>query len=112
MEKLSKKEKILLGISILGVGATSYLCYKYGIENNKLKNRVKVLEEVVSEDVLEEAIATTTRKLNYRLDKIKVYETRTDIDSKAKLKEHLYFKELFETRLKSFNELKSLRYLE
>ena len=40
MEKLSKKEKILLAISILGVGATSYLYYKYGIENNKLKNIV------------------------------------------------------------------------
>lgn len=69
---MTKKEKALLGISIVSVVAAGYLSYKYNLDTSKLKVRVRILEEVVSEEVLEEAIATTTRKLNYRTDKIKV----------------------------------------
>lgn len=130
MKKLSKREKVLLGVSIVGAGVAGFGIYyinkKFGIEihklvdenvflieeNKSLKNRVKILEEVISEDVLEEAIATTTRKLNYRVDKIEAYKLRTDNASVAKLKEHMYFKNVFETRLKDFNELKRLRYIE
>lgn len=73
---MTKKEKALLGISIVSAGAAGYLLYKYNLDTSKLKDRVRILEEVVSEEVLEEAIATTTRKLNYRTDKIKVYEKK------------------------------------
>lgn len=109
---MTKKEKALLGISIASAGAAGYLLYKYNLDTSKLKDRVRILEEVVSEEVLEEAIATTTRKLNYRTDKIKIYEKRTDPKSIEKLKEHIQFKNLFEKRLKDFNELKRLRYIE
>lgn len=73
---MTKKEKALLGISIVSAGAAGYLLYKYNLDTSKLKDRVRILEEVVSEEVLKEAIATTTRKLNYRTDKIKVYEKK------------------------------------
>ena len=136
MKKLTRREKILLGVSIVGIGIAGYLgykCYSYKIdnqllekglkkadadlsiiikENQNLSNRVQILEEVVSENVLDEAIATTTRKLNYRVSKIEVYKLKTDEESVAKLNEHIFFRNLFETRLKDFNELKRLRYIE
>ena len=136
MKKLTKREKILLGVSIVGIGVVGYFgfkCYKYKINNQllekslkkaeddlltvikdkeNLSNRVQILEEVVSENVLDEAIATTTRKLNYRVSKIEVYKLKTDEESVAKLNEHIFFRNLFETRLKDFNELKRLRYIE
>ena len=136
MKKMTRKEKILLGVSIVGVCAAGYFgykCYSYkndnqllenalkkadaGLstvikENKNLSNRVQILEEVVSENVLDEAIATTTRKLNYRVSKIEVYKLKTDDASVAKLNEHIFFRNLFETRLKDFNELKRLRYIE
>ena len=109
---MTKREKMLVCISLTSAGVAGYLYYKYKIDVGALKHRVEVLEQVVSEDVLEEAIATTTRKLNYRMDKIKIYEQRVDPDSVAKLQEHISFKKLFEKRLKDFNELKRLRYIE
>lgn len=136
MKKMTRKEKILLGVSIIGVCAAGYFGYKYYSykndnqllenalkkadadlstvikENQNLSNRVQILEEVVSENVLDEAIATTTRKLNYRVSKIEVYKLKTDDVSVAKLNEHIFFRNLFETRLKDFNELKRLRYIE
>ena len=136
MKKLTRREKILLGVSIVGLGIAGYFgykCYSYKIdnqllekglkkadadlsiiikENQNLSNRVQILEEVVSENVLDEAIATTTRKLNYRVSKIEVYKLKTDEESVAKLNEHIFFRNLFETRLKDFNELKRLRYIE
>lgn len=136
MKKLTRREKILIGVSIVGAGVAGYLgfkCYKYNInnqllekglkkaeddlltvikENKNLSNRVQILEEVVSENVLDEAIATTTRKLNYRVGKVEVYKLKTDDESVAKLNEHIFFRNLFETRLKDFNELKRLRYIE
>lgn len=136
MKKMTRKEKILLGVSIVGACAAGYFGYKYYSykndnqllenalkkadadlstvikENQNLSNRVQILEEVVSENVLDEAIATTTRKLNYRVSKIEVYKLKTDDASVAKLNEHIFFRNLFETRLKDFNELKRLRYIE
>ena len=136
MKKLTRREKILIGVSIVGAGVAGYFgykCYGYKInnqllekglkkaeddlltvikENQNLSNRVQILEEVVSENVLDEAIATTTRKLNYRVSKIEVYKLKTDEESVAKLNEHIFFRNLFETRLKDFNELKRLRYIE
>ena len=136
MKKLTRREKILIGVSIVGIGIAGYFgykCYSYKIdnqllekglkkadadlsiiikENQNLSNRVQILEEVVSENVLDEAIATTTRKLNYRVSKIEVYKLKTDEESVAKLNEHIFFRNLFETRLKDFNELKRLRYIE
>ena len=136
MKKLTRREKILIGVSIVGIGVAGYFGYKYYSykndnqllenalkkadadlsiimkENQNLSNRVQILEEVVSENVLDEAIATTTRKLNYRVSKIEVYKLKTDEESVAKLNEHIFFRNLFETRLKDFNELKRLRYIE
>lgn len=136
MKKLTRREKILIGVSIVGACAAGYFGYKYYSykndnqllenalkkadvdlstvikENQNLSNRVQILEEVVSENVLDEAIATTTRKLNYRVSKIEVYKLKTDDASVAKLNEHIFFRNLFETRLKDFNELKRLRYIE
>lgn len=128
VEKLSKRDKILIGVSLISVGVAGYFGFKYlesekirkelttaldlanQTKNNlkneydKLNHRVTILEEVISEDVLEEAIATTTRKYNYRCDKVRVYELKDGIDAQAKLQEHIYFRDFFGRRLKDFNE--------
>ena len=119
MEKLSKKEKALIGISIISTGVAVYFGLKYWdakklISDNdnkiyRLNHRIGVLEDVVSEDVLEEAIATTTRKLNYRIDKMEVYKDRTDDIGISKYEEHLAFANLFKARLNNFNKLKMER---
>ena len=38
MKKLTRREKILLGVSIVGIGVVGYFGYKYNIDN--LKNRL------------------------------------------------------------------------
>lgn len=42
MKKMTRKEKILLGVSIVGVCAAGYFGYKY-ISNN---NKIKLLEKI------------------------------------------------------------------
>ena len=99
MEKLSKREKILLGVSIVGtgvaVGVAGYFGFKYygAIKENKilekslkeanadlsiiikgnqvLKHNVQTLMEAASEGVFEEAIGTVNNKINHRTDKKK-----------------------------------------
>lgn len=40
MKKLTKREKILLGVSIVGIGVAGYFGYKYNINFDNLKNRL------------------------------------------------------------------------
>lgn len=40
MKKMTKKEKILLGVSIVGVGVAGYFGYKYNVNINNIKNRL------------------------------------------------------------------------
>ena len=116
-DKTKKIIKLTVGIVIVG-GVAYILADKEKVikqlttDNKELERRVTILEEVVSEDVLEEAIATTTRKLNYRIDKVKVYELKEGPENIAKLNEHKMFRDLFRKRLDDFNELKTLRYVE
>ena len=116
-DKTKKIIKLTVGIAIVG-GVAYILADKEKVikqltaDNKELERRVTILEEVVSEDVLEEAIATTTRKLNYRIDKVKVYELKEGPENIAKLNEHKMFRDLFRKRLDDFNELKALRYVE
>lgn len=115
--KTKRALQIAAGIIILGgvvyiVNDKDKIIKKLTLDNEELNHRVTILEEIVSEDVLEEAIATTTRKLNYRIDKVEVYKLKEGPDNLAKLNEHIRFRDLFAKRLKDFNELKALRYIE
>lgn len=40
MKKMTKKEKILLGVSIVGACAAGYFGYKYNVNINNIKNRL------------------------------------------------------------------------
>lgn len=40
MKKMTKKEKILLGVSIVGACAVGYFGYKYNVNINNFKNRL------------------------------------------------------------------------
>ena len=92
MKKLTKREKILLGVSIVGAGAAGFIIYKqHNIiikalldkieleknitnldnENQVLKYNVQTLMEAASEGVFEEAIRTVNNKINHRTDKKK-----------------------------------------
>ena len=92
MKKLTKREKILLGVSIVSVGVAGFIIYKqHNIiikalldkiecekiiknldnENQILKCDVQTLMEAASEGVFEEAIGTVNNKINHRTDKKK-----------------------------------------
>lgn len=92
MKKLSKREKILIGVSIVGAGVAGFIIYKqHNIiikalldkiecekiitnidnENQVLKYDVQTLMEAASEGVFEEAIGTVNNKINHRTDKKK-----------------------------------------
>lgn len=95
MKKMTRKEKILLGVSIVGVCAAGYFGYKYYSykndnqllenalkkadadlsivikQNHVLEYNVQTLMEAASEGVFEEAIGTVNNKINHRTDKKK-----------------------------------------
>ena len=92
MKKLTKREKILLGVSIVGAGVAGFIIYKQhniiiealfdkierdkiitnlNNDNQVLKCDVQTLMEAASEGVFEEAIGTVNNKINYRTDKKK-----------------------------------------
>lgn len=95
MKKMTRKEKILLGVSIVGACAAGYFGYKYYSykndnqllenalkkadadlstvikQNHVLEYNVQTLMEAASEGVFEEAIGTVNNKINHRTDKKK-----------------------------------------
>ena len=92
MKKLTNREKILLGVSIVSVGVAGFVIYKQhniitkalldkiefekiitnlNNENQVLKCDVQTLMEAASEGVFEEAIGTLNNKINHRTDKKK-----------------------------------------
>lgn len=95
MKKMTRKEKILLGVSIVGVCAAGYFGYKYYSykndnqllenalkkadadlstvikQNHVLEYNVQTLMEAASEGVFEEAIGTVNNKINHGTDKKK-----------------------------------------
>lgn len=40
MKKMTKREKLLLGVSIVSVGVVGYIGYKYNVNTNNIKNRL------------------------------------------------------------------------
>ena len=92
MKKLTRREKILIGVSIVGAGVAGFIIYKQHTiitkalldkieceriitnldnENQVLKYDVQTLMEAASEGVFEEAIGTVNNKINHRTDKKK-----------------------------------------
>lgn len=79
--KINKKEKILLGVTMISVGIAGYFGFRYYKDkliknalinnNDELKNNVDTLLKASSEGLFEEAIGTVNNKINYRLDKKK-----------------------------------------
>lgn len=102
LKDMSKKEKILLAPSIVGIAAAGYFGFKY-LDNKKttefamntvktLTDKVDTLNAAASEGLYEEALATTIRKLNRRQDQIKFVEeqlllTPNAVDAIAKKKQ-------------------------
>lgn len=89
--ELTKREKVFLGIGLVGLGVGGYFAYKYlGTktafeiletkgkqlisDNNELKKSVDTLMKAASENVFQEAIGTVNNKLGYRIDKKKYLE--------------------------------------
>ena len=128
METLNKREKILIGVSIVGVGVAGYFGFKYygAIKENKilekslkeanadlsiiikgnqvLKHNVQTLMEAASEGVFEEAIGTVNNKINHRTDKkkylLEALETRPNSDEikQALNKVNVELKNLFDRK--------------
>lgn len=92
MEKLTKREKVMLGVSVgvsvTAIGVAGYFGFKYyksnestklleqgmhylsGV-NSDLNNKIETLMEAATEGVFEEAIGTVNNKINTRTDKRK-----------------------------------------
>ena len=80
-EKLTKREKTIIGAAVVTTCIAGYFGYKYfsGIklekaltEDNKyLKDSVDTLMAAASEGAFEEALGTVNHKITYRLDKEK-----------------------------------------
>ena len=71
-----------------------------------LLEKVEVIHEAMSEGMVQEAIATTTRKLNTREDiKDQLKEHLNDICKKEKYDKAVREAEVFKRRLKAFNKL-------
>ena len=97
MEKLTKREKIVLGVAVASVAAAGYLGYK----NTK---DVNMLKQACSEGLFEEAITTVCRKLNRRKDILeslssKQNKTTADLEKIKKLKREIG---MFEVRKANF----------
>ena len=134
MKKLSKREKILIGISIVGAGVAGFIIYKqHNIitkalldkiecekiitnidnENQVLKYDVQTLMEAASEGVFEEAIGTVNNKINHRTDKkkylLEALETNPNNDEikQALSKVNIELKNLF-TRKDKYTKAQSL----
>lgn len=108
MEKMTKREKAILGVSIgvsvATVGVAGYFGVKYysSIKENKilestneilketntvLSDKITTLMEAASEGVFEEAIGTVNNKINHRVDRKKYLSERliqSPDDEKAK----------------------------
>ena len=66
MKKLTRREKILIGVSIVGAGVAGYLGYKYISNNNKIKLLEKNLELTTNElDVVFQDNKDNCEKLNF-----------------------------------------------
>lgn len=111
MEKLTKREKVMLGVSIgvsaTAIGVAGYFGFKYyksnenaklleqGMHylsevNSDLHHKIETLMEAASEGVFEEAISTVNNKINHRTDKRKylleqLLKTPDDIQTKKAL---------------------------
>ena len=134
MKKLSKREKILIGVSIVGAGVAGFIIYKqHNIitkalldkiecekiitnidnENQVLKYDVQTLMEASSEGVFEEAIGTVNNKINHRTDKkkylLEALETNPNNDEikQALSKVNIELKNLF-TRKDKYTKAQSL----
>ena len=134
MKKLSKREKILIGVSIVGAGVAGFIIYKqHNIitkalidkiecekiitnidnENQVLKYDVQTLMEAASEGVFEEAIGTVNNKINHRTDKkkylLEALETNPNNDEikQALSKVNIELKNLF-TRKDKYTKAQSL----
>lgn len=94
-EKLTKREKTIIGAAVVTTCIAGYFGYKYfsGIkleellvkDNKYLKDSVDTLMAAASEGVFEEAIGTVNHKITYRVDKekylieyLKEHPTHTD----------------------------------
>lgn len=111
MGKMTKREKVILGVSIgvsaTAIGVAGYFGFKYyksnenaklleqgmhylsGV-NSDLHHKIETLMEAASEGVFEEAISTVNNKINHRTDKRKYLLERLtvnpdDIDAKKLL---------------------------
>lgn len=80
------KGKIIVGASIVALGAISLLLYKQNCD-------IKLVRSITQEGCLEEAISTVNNKINYRIEKIKNLENG-GLDEEKKLVLERYKKEL------------------
>ena len=111
------KHQIITGAACVTTGVVIYLLFKEVEKNNELLNEnkivtklqetVDVIQEAMSEGMVQEAIATTTRKLNNRLDIISRLSNKENMDftESEKLAKALEDSKVFERRLKAFNKL-------
>ena len=95
MEKLTKREKIMLGVAVASVAAAGYLGYKYsGMKTSMIKEELSSLKFLVVEsDCIPKALQNAENKLTRKETKIKdmckaLLKYPNDKDIKAAIAKH------------------------
>ena len=123
--------RIIAGIGLVGCGVLTYILFKNKNKVIELNTRINILDEdirvladdnqtlseILSEGVLQDAITTTSNKINSRTSKLRMFEDRLlngdlGLENKIqKIKEELEIlinrRELYTTKLNKY-EIKDL----
>ena len=111
------KYQIITGAACITTGVVTFLLFKEVKKNESVKElqqTVEMIQEAMSEGMVQEAIATTTRKYNNRLDIIDRFKDKNNLRQNEKDKYNKALEEaaVFKRRLEAFHKVEKKYFIE
>lgn len=111
------KYQIITGAACITTGVVTFLLFKEVKKNESVKElqqTVEMIQEAMSEGMVQEAIATTTRKYNNRLDIIDRFKDKNNLRQNEKDKYNKALEEaaVFKRRLEAFRKVEKKYFIE
>ena len=111
------KYQIIAGAACITTGVVSYLLFKEIKKNNSVNDvqeTLQVIQAAMSEGMVQEAIATTTRKYNVRMDKIDHLTSKCKLkyDEQKKLEKAMAEAAVFKRRIEAYRKVESKYFIE